>query len=148
MSIVWVSLLSLDSIDNQEKSEDSTVNGAIFFAVCRGKVSEGISFDDYACRAAFVIGIPYSNRKYSCQILEKWARSIEVTLKYDYENNRKIKGIPGALGGDAWYEMNAFRALNQSLGRCIRHKFDWGSILLLDSRYPSKIPLLTKYWLI
>lgn len=79
---------------------------------------------------------------------KKWARSIEVTLKYDYENNRKIKGIPGALGGDAWYEMNAFRALNQSLGRCIRHKFDWGSILLLDSRYPSKIPLLTKYWYI
>ena len=31
------------------------------------------------------------------------------------------------------------RALNQALGRCIRHKADWGAILLVDDRF-GKIP--------
>lgn len=31
----------------------------------------------------------------------------------------------------------AFRALNQAIGRCIRHKYDWGSILFLDERFQS-----------
>ena len=29
----------------------------------------------------------------------------------------------------------AFRALNQALGRCIRHKRDYGAIVLLDERF-------------
>lgn len=33
------------------------------------------------------------------------------------------------------YEIQAFRALNQALGRCIRHRNDWGAIILLDSRF-------------
>lgn len=33
--------------------------GAIMFAVCRGKMSEGIDFADCHCRAVIVIGIPY-----------------------------------------------------------------------------------------
>jgi len=26
------------------------------------------------------------------------------------------------MGGRQWYEIQAFRALNQALGRCIRHR--------------------------
>ena len=37
--------------------------------------------------------------------------------------------------GDEWYETLAFRAINQALGRCIRHRLDWGSIVLLDARF-------------
>lgn len=29
----------------------------------------------------------------------------------------------------------AGRALNQALGRCIRHRYDWGAILLVDERF-------------
>lgn len=34
-------------------------NGSIFFAVCRGKVSEGLDFSDRFGRAVFIVGIPY-----------------------------------------------------------------------------------------
>lgn len=33
--------------------------GAIFFAVCRGKVSEGLDFADDNARAVLIIGIPF-----------------------------------------------------------------------------------------
>ena len=33
------------------------------------------------------------------------------------------------------YETQAYRALNQALGRCLRHVNDWGAIILLDERF-------------
>eukprot|EP00951_Prasinocladus_malaysianus_P000944 scaffold6545_cov31-Prasinocladus_malaysianus.AAC.1 len=36
-----------------------SVAGAVFFAVCRGKVSEGLDFSDRAGRAVIITGIPY-----------------------------------------------------------------------------------------
>jgi Fanconi anemia group J protein len=37
------------------------------------------------------------------------------------------------------YEAQAFRALFQAIGRCIRHIHDLGSIFLLDERLQEKI---------
>ena len=40
------------------------------------------------------------------------------------------------------------RALNQAMGRCIRHKNDYGAIILLDERY-SKVQnqkSLSRWW--
>jgi Fanconi anemia group J protein len=40
------------------------------------------------------------------------------------------------------------RALNQALGRCIRHKGDWGAILLVDDRFaktPRYVNQLSKW---
>jgi Rad3-related DNA helicase len=39
------------------------------------------------------------------------------------------------ISGGAWYRQQAFRALNQALGRVIRHRHDFGAIVLLDSRF-------------
>lgn len=39
------------------------------------------------------------------------------------------------IDGDKWYRLEAFRALNQAVGRCIRHKLDYGCIVLLDQRF-------------
>ena len=37
--------------------------------------------------------------------------------------------------GGVWYKQAAFRALNQALGRAVRHRHDYGAIFLLDERY-------------
>lgn len=39
------------------------------------------------------------------------------------------------LNGEAWYAQSASRAVNQAIGRVIRHKNDWGAIFFLDDRF-------------
>ena len=45
------------------------------------------------------------------------------------------RGPLGLLSGEQWYSQQAFRALNQALGRCIRHRGDYGAIMLVDERF-------------
>ncbi|KAK9863411.1 hypothetical protein WJX84_010706 [Apatococcus fuscideae] len=96
--------------------------GGIFMAICRGKVSEGLDFTDANARAVLVIGIPFPNVK-----------DTKVGLKKQF--NDQGQQTRGLLSGDQWYSQQAFRALNQAIGRCIRHKNDYGAILLIDERY-------------
>eukprot|EP00092_Neocalanus_flemingeri_P038788 GFUD01042231.1.p1 GENE.GFUD01042231.1~~GFUD01042231.1.p1 ORF type:complete len:1506 (+),score=423.98 GFUD01042231.1:334-4518(+) len=100
-------------------------DGALFMAVCRGKVSEGLDFADNNARAVVCVGIPFPAFKDTL-----------VDLKKKYNDGRRVSN-PNILPGREWYEIQAFRALNQALGRCIRHKKDWGAILMVDDRYGS-----------
>ncbi|XP_074413029.1 Fanconi anemia group J protein isoform X2 [Zonotrichia albicollis] len=97
-------------------------DGALLIAVCRGKVSEGLDFCDENARAVVTIGIPFPN-----------VRDLQVELKRKY--NDQHKSTRGLLSGSQWYEIQAYRALNQALGRCIRHRNDWGALILVDDRF-------------
>ncbi|XP_071093309.1 Fanconi anemia group J protein homolog [Haliotis cracherodii] len=108
--------------DAVESKGDEDKDGALFLAVCRGKVSEGLDFADNFARAVITVGIPYPNFK-----------DIQVDLKRKY--NDKHKAARGLLSGSDWYEIQAFRALNQALGRCIRHRRDWGALIIVDERF-------------
>ncbi|XP_069767555.1 Fanconi anemia group J protein isoform X2 [Narcine bancroftii] len=96
--------------------------GALLVAVCRGKVSEGLDFSDDNARAVVTVGIPFPNVK---------DLQVELKRKYNDQHSR----TRGLLPGSQWYEIQAFRALNQALGRCIRHKTDWGALILVDDRF-------------
>ncbi|XP_012300983.2 Fanconi anemia group J protein isoform X4 [Aotus nancymaae] len=97
-------------------------DGALLVAVCRGKVSEGLDFSDDNARAVITIGIPFPNVK-----------DLQVELKRQYnDHHSKLRGL---LPGRQWYEIQAYRALNQALGRCIRHRNDWGALILVDDRF-------------
>ncbi|XP_059930158.1 Fanconi anemia group J protein isoform X1 [Gadus macrocephalus] len=97
-------------------------DGALLIAVCRGKVSEGLDFTDDNARAVVTIGIPFPNIK---------GHQVELKMKYN-DQHCKSRGL---LPGNRWYEIQAYRALNQALGRCIRHKNDWGALILVDDRF-------------
>ncbi|CAH8516311.1 unnamed protein product [Heterobilharzia americana] len=132
--------------------------GSVIFAVCRGKVSEGLDFADAYARLVIAIGIPYpafknpqvqqkrefndtlhksSPAKSSCSDnhirspVDNLDSSIEITNDICSPPQRKRK----VLSGSEWYDAQAYRALNQALGRCIRHANDWGAVLLADARF-------------
>jgi Fanconi anemia group J protein len=44
-----------------------------------------------------------------------------------------------------WYSLQAFRAVNQALGRCIRHLKDYGALFLIDARYAEKTTSLARW---
>lgn len=114
---------------------------ALLFAVMRGKVSEGIDFPDNAARAVITVGIPFPAMKDPVT---------EMKQEYNDHINSKETAVEKRLvSGKRWYQIQAFRALNQALGRCIRHSRDWGAIILVDERWggvnyfhPNKEPYL------
>lgn len=105
------------------KIDDPNGNGAMFLAVCRGKVSEGLDFKyDYA-RAVIIIGLPYPP-----------VRDPKIVLKKAFLDKNRTRENQ-MITGDQWYTLEATRAVNQAIGRVIRNIHDYGAILLLDNRF-------------
>ncbi|XP_065934696.1 Fanconi anemia group J protein homolog isoform X1 [Magallana gigas] len=124
-----------DSVNMLQDQTEGKKTGALFVAVFRGKVSEGMDFADNYARAVITVGIPYPNSK-------------DVQVKYKQEYNNMYRLSRGLLSGSEWYDIQAFRALNQALGRCIRHRKDWGAIILVDNRFvrnQNKVQGLSKW---
>ncbi|TBU06996.1 ATP-dependent DNA helicase [Hamiltosporidium magnivora] len=92
----------------------------IFFSVMGGKMSEGINFNDYLCRLLIIIGIPYP--------------TVNTELK------ERIK-----YHGNDYSTLIAMKTVNQALGRALRHKTDYASIVLIDSRYNNLISKISPW---
>uniref|UniRef100_A0A8D0AE05 Regulator of telomere elongation helicase 1 n=1 Tax=Sander lucioperca TaxID=283035 RepID=A0A8D0AE05_SANLU len=108
------------------KVNDPTSKGGTFFAVCRGKASEGLDFADTFGRGVVITGLPFPPKM-----------DPRVILKMQFLDEMSRKKTPGVkyLSGQEWYRQQAFRAVNQAIGRVIRHKEDYGAILLCDQRF-------------
>lgn len=108
-----------------QKINDPALKGACFMAVCRGKVSEGLDFANRNGRAVIITGLPYPPFK-----------DPRVMLKQKYLEETRLKNKAG-LTGQEWYKLEASRAVNQAIGRVIRHKDDYGAIILCDNRFAA-----------
>ncbi|KAL1021284.1 hypothetical protein UPYG_G00011180 [Umbra pygmaea] len=111
-----------------DKVNDSKSKGGSFFAVCRGKASEGLDFADTYGRGVIITGLPFPPRM-----------DPRVILKMQYLDEMCRKKTPGMqyLSGQNWYRQQASRAVNQAIGRVIRHREDYGAIFLCDHRFKS-----------
>ncbi|XP_064779204.1 regulator of telomere elongation helicase 1 [Oncorhynchus masou masou] len=111
-----------------DKVNDLKSKGGSFFAVCRGKASEGLDFADTYGRGVIITGLPFPPRM-----------DPRVILKMQYLDEMCRKKTPGVqyLSGQNWYRQQASRAVNQAIGRVIRHRDDYGAIFLCDHRFKS-----------
>ncbi len=119
--------------DYKDKLNDRTSKGAVFFAVCRGKVSEGIDFIDRAGRAVVITGIPFPP-SYDPKVAAK-KQVLNGLLRGPRHGGHHQQG----LSGEQWYQQQATRAVNQAIGRVIRHVHDYGAILLCDERFREPV---------
>jgi len=112
-------------IDNDKRS------GAILFAVIGAKLSEGLNFADDLARCVVIVGLPYANLG-SPELRErmKYVKSLEEARGSSYVREKGMKDAGAEL-----YENMCMNAVNQSIGRAIRHGHDWASLVLLDRRY-------------
>ncbi|XP_063785267.1 ATP-dependent DNA helicase DDX11 isoform X2 [Pseudophryne corroboree] len=99
------------------------LRGALLFSVVGGKMSEGINFSDDLGRCIVMVGMPYPN-----------IRSPELQEKMSYLDHTLPK-TNGVAAGRVLIENLCMKAVNQSIGRAIRHRDDYATIVLLDHRY-------------
>ena len=95
--------------------------GAVLFCVARGKVSEGVDFEDGYGRCVVMIGVPF---QYTESVRLK--KRLEF-LKSEY-NIREYDFLT----------FDAMRHTAQCLGRVLRNKKDYGLMILADQRFDSK----------
>lgn len=104
--------------------------GAFLLSVIGGKLSEGLNFSDDLGRCVCVVGLPYPNRT-SPELIER--------MKY--------LDAMGASSAE-YYENLCMKAVNQSIGRAIRHVRDYATVLLIDERYQhAKIQMKLPEWI-
>ncbi|KAG5330062.1 DDX11 helicase, partial [Acromyrmex heyeri] len=94
-----------------------------------GKLSEGLNFSDDLGRCVIVVGLPYPNIK-SPELQEK--------MKYLNENVKSD-------AGNSFYENSCMKAVNQCIGRSVRHINDYSTVVLLDKRYCHKVKILPQW---
>ena len=109
-----------DFMLNKEKN-------SIIFSVVRGNISEGLDFKDDFARIVICIGIPYANF---------YEERIQLKMKFldgFFNKNQNLK--INKMSGRDWYKIDAIQAVNQSLGRVLRHKDDYGMMICIDLRF-------------
>ncbi|CUF28197.1 DEAD/DEAH box RNA helicase, putative [Bodo saltans] len=100
-------------LDSHRRAVGSLGKRSVIFSVYRGKVSEGLDFADDLGRLVLCVGLP---------LQPLLSRSVEAQRAYS---------------GEAWYRTDAVKAVNQAMGRCLRHVKDYGAVVLLDERYAA-----------
>ena len=108
------------------RTVELSVGGAIIFGVVGGKLSEGMNFSDDLARAVVMAGLPYPN-----------IESPELKEKMAYIDSQPVNSPTPVANkpSQEYYENLCMKAVNQSIGRSIRHIGDYSCVILLDRRY-------------
>lgn len=94
---------------------------AVFFGVCRGKLSEGVNLEGNLCRTVIMTGLPFPS------VADPKVVATRKFHEWKYKDGK----------GSIWYSQQMKRALNQTIGRVIRNKDDFGILILCDPRFKN-----------
>ncbi|CZT50071.1 related to ATP-dependent RNA helicase CHL1 [Rhynchosporium secalis] len=153
---------SVDTILSSYAQAVSEGKGALLFSVVGGKMSEGINFSDGLGRCVVIVGLPFPNIN-SAEWKAKMAYiesatierlSKEVSSSADSESTPKFQiavsdksaktlsreeiASKGKEEAREFYENACMRAVNQSIGRAIRHQNDYAAIVMVDRRFEGE----------
>ena len=120
--------------------------GGLLLSVVGGKMSEGINFSDRLGRCVVIVGLPFPNINSA-----EWKAKIEYieSSTMDRLSSRDLSIGQSMLGkeeigrrakeaGREFYENACMRAVNQSVGRAIRHREDYAAIVMVDKRFGNE----------
>ncbi|KAJ1731743.1 ATP-dependent DNA helicase chl1 [Coemansia biformis] len=108
-------------------------SGAVLLSVVGGRLSEGINFSDDLGRAVVMIGVPYPSLT-SPELKERLDYYESIGDAPDCARRPATSGQMGPRAREL-YDALCMRAVNQSIGRAIRHRADYAAIVFLDARY-------------
>ena len=116
------------ALENYKRACDHG-RGAVLLSVARGKVAEGIDFENNYGRAVLMFGIPYQYTE---------SRILKARLEYMRDQYQ--------IRENDFLTFDAIRQAAQCVGRVIRGKTDYGMMVFCDKRYArqdkrSKLPL-------
>lgn len=111
-------------------AEISQGGGALLLSVVGGKLSEGINFSDDLARAVMMIGLPFPNI-FSGELISRRKYIEEQVMERTGDRKQASDATK------SFYENICMRAVNQSVGRSIRHKGDYSTIYFFDKRYQT-----------
>ncbi|TLD33371.1 hypothetical protein PspLS_01184 [Pyricularia sp. CBS 133598] len=150
--------------DSEGKPRSPSQNGALLLSVVGGKMSEGINFSDRLGRCVVIVGLPYPNvASPEWKARMEYIESSTVARLMDKQNatqaddaltgdntpaatvtkpsstmTREQAVAAGKQAARDFYENACMRAVNQSIGRAIRHRGDYAAIVLLDRRFGTE----------
>lgn len=129
---VFIENSSLKSVESliegyTKKINDPNGSGALIFGVMGGRLSEGINFSDKLARLVMIVGLPFPN------INDPETRERMAHYVNSKKNHQPDYG--SSTPQSEYLEGLCMRTVNQTIGRAIRHKDDYASILLIDQRY-------------
>jgi chromosome transmission fidelity protein 1 len=125
----------------QESAPANRCTGALLLSVVGGKLSEGINFSDGLGRCVIVAGLPFANAA-DPQLQEriKYITNLPAASALAALNGGdESKVVPvGNKAGQEFYQNMCMKAVNQCIGRAIRHVADYAAIILIDQRYQTE----------
>ncbi|PCH02256.1 Helicase-like, DEXD box c2 type [Penicillium occitanis (nom. inval.)] len=135
---------STDDILLEYSKKVESGSGALLLSVVGGRLSEGINFSDKLGRGVLIVGLPFPNIhsavwKAKIGRIEKqtYAKLTQNGTELSMLRRREAETAAKAAGRD-FFENSCMRAVNQCIGRAIRHRNDYAAIILIDRRYETQ----------
>ncbi|KAH7369668.1 helicase C-terminal domain-containing protein [Rhexocercosporidium sp. MPI-PUGE-AT-0058] len=132
---------SVDTILTSYASVISAGKGGLLLSVVGGKMSEGINFSDGLGRCVVIVGLPFPNvnsAEWKAKMEYIESATIERLGKEAEKLTKEEMARRGKEEAREFYENACMRAVNQSVGRAIRHQNDYAAIVMIDRRFEGE----------